>query len=133
MSRKIKVLSDLLQIEWVANAWEKVTNEIEINYFQVCGITTDKLKKISSQNGSSHDSNDLNDISTCIIDGDDDWYNSAVGINHKHNALKYFYCVLLDMFALFSFITKKAISLFSSALLFKVGLFLRKHGTCLEE
>ena len=68
---KIKAPSHLLQIQWIVKAWEKVSKEVVINSFEVCGITTNGVAKISCLgNESLTDSNYLNDIS--IIDDDNE-------------------------------------------------------------
>ena len=43
---KIKTPSHLKQITWVVQAWGKVSKEVIINSFDVCGITTDNVAKI---------------------------------------------------------------------------------------
>ena len=68
---KIKAPSHLLQIQWIVKAWEKVSKEVVINSFEVCGITTNDVAKISCLgNESLTDSNYLNDIS--IVDDDNE-------------------------------------------------------------
>ena len=45
-SGKIKAPSQLQKIQWVVQAWKKVSKKVVINSFVVCRITTDDPKKI---------------------------------------------------------------------------------------
>ena len=42
-NKKIKASSQLQQIQWVVQAWKKISKEVVINSFDVCRITTDDL------------------------------------------------------------------------------------------
>ena len=65
---KIKTLSHLQQIKWVVEAWNKVSMDIIINSFDVCGITTDDAIKILCLHNEQNEADDeevagnLNDI-----------------------------------------------------------------------
>ena len=67
-SGKIKALSHLQQIKWVVEAWNKVSTDIIINSFDVCGITTDDATKILCLRNEQNEADDeevtgnLNDI-----------------------------------------------------------------------
>ena len=47
-SGKIKAPSQLQQIQWVVQAWKKVSKKVVTNSFDVCGTTTDNPEKFST-------------------------------------------------------------------------------------
>jgi len=64
----------LKQITWVVQAWGKVSKEVIINSFDVCGITTDNAAKIPCLQ-KKHDAADTEESTSDlgdIIDDDDD-------------------------------------------------------------
>jgi len=46
-AKKIKAPIDVQQFQWVVQTWEKISKDVVINLFDVCGITTDNAKKMS--------------------------------------------------------------------------------------